>query len=55
MLDLSPRDRGRAYRSIADALAKLHNINADTIGLAQFGKTQGYCQRQVRNVLSILK
>lgn len=44
---LDPHSRNAVYRESARALASLHQINADAIGLGNFGRRENYCKRQV--------
>lgn len=37
-----------AYNSMAETLAKLHDVDVEKVGLATFGNPRGYCQRQVK-------
>jgi aminoglycoside phosphotransferase (APT) family kinase protein len=47
-LDFSPELARRVSESFLDNLALLHSLDYDSIGLADFGKPQGYLERQVR-------
>ncbi|MES1954526.1 phosphotransferase family protein [Salinisphaera hydrothermalis] len=44
---LSCDERGAVYRGMIDTLAALHNVDADTVGLSEFGRPRGYLARQV--------
>jgi aminoglycoside phosphotransferase (APT) family kinase protein len=44
---LSPRERAAVYDSMNDALAKLHNVDHEAVGLADFGKSGNYFERQI--------
>ncbi|PKU85816.1 probable acyl-CoA dehydrogenase IBR3 [Dendrobium catenatum] len=39
--------RKAIYRASAKALASLHSVNVDAIGLERFGRRENYCRRQV--------
>jgi aminoglycoside phosphotransferase (APT) family kinase protein len=41
-------DRKRIGEELVDVLVRLHSYNPEEIGLADFGKPQGYLERQVR-------
>ena len=45
---LSPMEADAASRELVDGLAALHSLDAAAIGLAEFGRPQGYLQRQIR-------
>lgn len=40
-------DRGPIYREMIDALARLHSVNPDEVGLGDFGASGNYFTRQV--------
>jgi aminoglycoside phosphotransferase (APT) family kinase protein len=42
-----PEERGLMYRSLADTLAALHNVDPASIGLADYGKAGNYFARQI--------
>ena len=44
---LSPDERRGMYRSMAEAMAKLHAVDPAAIGLADFGRPGNYFERQV--------
>jgi aminoglycoside phosphotransferase (APT) family kinase protein len=44
----SERDRRRIGEELVDVLVRLHSFVPDEIGLSDFGKPQGFCERQVR-------
>ncbi|XP_047315560.1 probable acyl-CoA dehydrogenase IBR3 [Impatiens glandulifera] len=44
---LSPDGRAIVYKSIAKALASLHSVKVDSIGLGNYGRPSNYCKRQV--------
>ena len=44
---LTPGERSAIYDSMNDALAKMHNVNVDAVGLGDFGRKGGYLARQV--------
>lgn len=46
--DLDVAARRRAGESMADTLAALHAVDVDAVGLGDFGKRQGYIERQLR-------
>lgn len=45
--DLSPAERRTAYEAMIDALGQLHNLNPAAVGLADFGPSGNYFERQV--------
>jgi hypothetical protein len=45
--DMSPSERAAAYRAMAATMAKLHDVDPEAVGLADFGRRSGYCARQV--------
>jgi aminoglycoside phosphotransferase (APT) family kinase protein len=45
--DLSAADRDRIFDSMNEALAAIHNLDPDSIGLCDFGPRQSYLSRQV--------
>ncbi|XP_010921618.2 probable acyl-CoA dehydrogenase IBR3 [Elaeis guineensis] len=42
-----PERRKAIYQATARALASLHKVNVDSIGLQKFGRRENYCKRQV--------
>ncbi|XP_038974440.1 probable acyl-CoA dehydrogenase IBR3 [Phoenix dactylifera] len=42
-----PERRKAIYQETAKALASLHKVNVDFIGLQKFGRRENYCKRQV--------
>lgn len=44
---VSREDRGLMYRSLAQALAALHNVDPASVGLADYGKSGNYFARQI--------
>lgn len=46
---LAPERRGAIYRETAKALAALHSVDVDAIGLGIYGRREHYCKRQVVN------
>ena len=44
----SPQERGGIYRSLVDALADLHNLDPEAIGLNDYGAPGNYFERQIR-------
>jgi aminoglycoside phosphotransferase (APT) family kinase protein len=42
-----PAERGQMYRAFATTLAALHNVNPAAIGLADYGRPNGYFARQI--------
>ncbi|KAH0448226.1 hypothetical protein IEQ34_022026 [Dendrobium chrysotoxum] len=44
---VAPDTRKAIYRASAKALASLHSVNVDAIGLERFGRRENYCRRQV--------
>jgi aminoglycoside phosphotransferase (APT) family kinase protein len=45
--DFDPDTRGRMYAQLIDTLADLHNIDAGSAGLGDFGRPGNYFERQV--------
>ena len=45
--DLAHADRGRAYEDAIDTLARLHTLDHEALGLADFGRPGNYFARQV--------
>lgn len=45
---LTPDDRTAVTHALVEALADLHHVDYSSVGLAEFGYPQGYCDRQVR-------
>src|SRR6266511_1986288 len=45
---LSAGDRERLAHTLVDTLAALHRVDPDRVGLGDFGRPQGYLDRQVR-------
>ena len=44
----TPADRGAIGRGLIDVLAALHTIDPEEVGLADFGRPQGFMERQLR-------
>ncbi|XP_020578840.1 probable acyl-CoA dehydrogenase IBR3 [Phalaenopsis equestris] len=44
---VAPETRTAIYKASAKALASLHSVNVDAIGLGRFGRRENYCRRQV--------
>ncbi len=44
----APEDRRRIGERLIDALADLHSIDPDAVGLAEFGRPAGFMERQLR-------
>ncbi|MCL7022889.1 hypothetical protein MKW94_025661 [Papaver nudicaule] len=44
---VTPEKRNAIYHATAKALASLHSVNVDSIGLGKFGRRSDYCKRQV--------
>jgi len=45
--DLSAQDRRPMWLAVADAMAALHNIRPDDVGLGDFGRPGNYFERQI--------
>src|SRR3546814_18010187 len=45
--DLAPSERAAIYDAMNAAIASLHKVDYKAIGLADFGREGGYCERQV--------
>ncbi|MFG2525504.1 phosphotransferase family protein [Streptomyces sp. NPDC048527] len=46
--ELPPADARSAAEALVDALAALHSVDAAAVGLGDFGRPDGYLERQVR-------
>ncbi|PQO24264.1 phosphotransferase family protein [Rhodobacteraceae bacterium WD3A24] len=44
---LAPSERGEIYLAMADALARLHAVAPDAVGLGDFGRPGNYFERQI--------
>lgn len=44
---MTPDDRRSVYRSMAETLARLHAVDWDAVGLAGFGRPEGYFARTI--------
>ncbi|KAI3975513.1 hypothetical protein MKX01_038782 [Papaver californicum] len=44
---VTPEKKNDIYHATAKALASLHSVNVDSIGLGKFGRRNDYCKRQV--------
>src|SRR5262249_36525703 len=44
----SERDRARASHALVDTLVALHGVDVAAVGLADFGRADGYLERQVQ-------
>ncbi|XP_076895181.1 putative acyl-CoA dehydrogenase IBR3 [Bidens hawaiensis] len=44
---VAPDKRRALYHATSNALASLHSVDVDAIGLGSFGRRNNYCQRQV--------
>ena len=45
--DMDIAERSAIYEAMGDTLAKLHGVNFEAVGLADFGRISGYAARQV--------
>ena len=45
--EVPPEERAALYESTIMTLAQLHSYSYEKLGLGDFGRTEGYCQRQV--------
>lgn len=45
--DLTPRERGAIYDSLNETLARLHTVDFQKLGLADFGRAGSYFARQI--------
>ena len=45
--DVDEAERAGIYDSMNATIARLHSVNVDDVGLADFGKPHGYVERQV--------
>ncbi|WP_348762061.1 phosphotransferase family protein [uncultured Salinisphaera sp.] len=46
--DLAPDERGALYGAMIDRMADLHCVDVAAVGLAEFGKPNGYVERQIK-------
>ncbi|WP_210570127.1 phosphotransferase family protein [Streptomyces sp. GESEQ-4] len=46
--ELPPADARRSAEALVDALVALHSVDPDDVGLGDFGRPDGYLERQVR-------
>jgi aminoglycoside phosphotransferase (APT) family kinase protein len=46
--DLTPVQRGHIAEQLVRALAALHGVDYEAVGLGEFGRPAGYCSRQIR-------
>ena len=46
--DLAPAERSGIYAAMVDTLAKLHLVDYEAVGLADYGRVGGYMGRQVK-------
>ncbi|XP_007537648.3 acyl-CoA dehydrogenase family member 11 [Erinaceus europaeus] len=44
---VSPAERSAIYVAMIETLAQLHSLNAQSLGLGDYGRGAGYCKRQV--------
>lgn len=44
---MDPSERSATYDAMNDALARMHSVNVDQVGLAEFGKKGSYFERQI--------
>ena len=45
---LAPADVAQCAHAVVDVLARLHEVDPTAVGLAEFGRPEGYLERQVR-------
>ena len=43
---LDPDDRGGVYHALIDSMAALHGVDVEAVGLSDFGRPNGYVERQ---------
>ena len=48
LASLSATDAGRVSHALVDVLADIHAVDFTAVGLGDFGRPDGYCERQVR-------
>lgn len=48
LASLSSTDAGRVSHALVDVLADIHAVDYAAVGLEDFGRPDGYCERQVR-------
>jgi aminoglycoside phosphotransferase (APT) family kinase protein len=46
--DMAPSDRANVYTGIIDAMAALHTIDPNAVGLSDYGKPGSYFERQIK-------
>ncbi|MFN8034482.1 MAG: phosphotransferase family protein [Acidimicrobiia bacterium] len=46
--ELDDRQAARVSRELVDVLVRIHAVDVDEVGLADFGRPEGYLERQVR-------
>ena len=46
--ELAPDERGTLYGAMIDRMADLHSVDVNAVGLAEFGKPNGYVERQIK-------
>lgn len=46
--DLSPEARRRVHHGLIDTMAALHSVDVAAVGLSDFGRPDGYIERQIR-------
>jgi aminoglycoside phosphotransferase (APT) family kinase protein len=46
--DMAPADRADIYTGIIDAMAALHTVDPNAVGLSDYGKPGGYFERQIK-------
>ncbi|CAM6101576.1 unnamed protein product [Calypogeia fissa] len=45
--EVDPQERTLIYKAMANALAAIHAVDVDAVGLSQYGRRENYCKRQV--------
>ncbi|KAM6450865.1 acyl-CoA dehydrogenase family member 11 [Liasis olivaceus] len=45
--EVSPAERSALYVAIIETLAQLHSLSVSSLGLQDYGRSAGYCKRQV--------
>ena len=48
LIDADPAERPALWMGLADAMAKMHAVNPDDVGLGDYGKPGNYFERQIK-------
>lgn len=47
LVDFTSRERSQIFEAMNDAIATIHKVDIDAVGLGDFGRHEGYIQRQI--------